>query len=225
MEASEATETTQAPEEATATETSEEQQAPDVGEALQQMSSRLEGIEQRLPQDDEDYDPVAALTRPLAEDEFGGQEEQGHEPQPESGEEEPDIRQLLGEVFDERLGEFQRSQQNVYNEQAIRAYAQENSEWFNDPKNVDALSAKMEELNLMPADGSSPPVGWVDLARTKLLADAAVSEAQQTSAEAGGEGATLETGAGPGVPEEQVDPATARWDKATEIQSNKDAFS
>src|SRR5262245_55840835 len=115
MEASEAAETTQAPEEAQTTEgaesTEEAPQAPDVGEALQQMNSRFDAIEERLPQAEESPDLLSALTAPLSDDAYGEGEEQAQQQQEQGEGEEPDLRQLLGEVVDERFQGWQLQQE------------------------------------------------------------------------------------------------------------------
>ena len=59
---------------------------------------------------------------------------------------------------------------------------------------------------------------------SKLQAEAAVSANGATPAEAAsGEGATIETGAGPGAPEEEVDPQTQAWMNAVQNPGTRSA--
>jgi hypothetical protein len=79
----------------------------------------------------------------------------------------------------------------------------------------------------MPDNGLPPDPYLVERFYLAHVAEAAASGngGAETPAEAGGEGATLETGAGPGAPEETVDPATERWSKVFQNDVPRDAIS
>lgn len=219
--AEEATETVEtqdtAPEESVATETTEEPQAPDVGEALQQMGQRLDEFGQRLPEpEQDDTDLYSALT--------------GFEPEEEEGEGKPEgedddtaeLRQMMSEAVQEQIQPYILQQEAEKREGGIRSLADEHPR-LKEPEVIDAVAERLEAMGLQPANGFPPDPRHVETVYKAYEAEAAAST--EASAEAGGEkGATLETGAGPGAPQEEVDPVTQAYLNAIKGSDKPNAF-
>lgn len=217
--------------EQTSEETSEAQ-APDVGEALNQMNQRFDSLEQRLPAPEEPADPLAALTAPLSEEEWNGapdgdQQQQGQQGQeqyqPEGGDDAAELRGLLNEAAQEAVMPWIMQQETNQRTQAIQSFAAEHPNFTGEA--VDAVSQRLIETGQMPQNGLPPDPRAVEDAYLAYEARAAAQASQEGTAEADSQGATLETGAGPGAPDQTVDPVAEQYMRAIQGPQNRDAFS
>jgi hypothetical protein len=164
----EATETTEtqapettepiAPEPTTPPEEGQEPQAPDVGEALQQMGERLQSFESRLPEaEQEETDLYAALTG--FEQPEGEGEQQPTDPyaqQEEGAEDETaQLQQMLSQAVQEQIQPYILQQEQEKRENGIRSLADQHPR-LNEPEVIDAVSERLQQQGLMPANGFPP---------------------------------------------------------------------
>jgi hypothetical protein len=141
----------------------------------------------------------------------------------------PDVGEVLNQVTQENVNQavmpwiMQQETQN--RETAIRGLQEKYPDFKGE--NVDAVAEDLQRAGAMPDNGLPPDPYLVERFYLAHVAEAAASGngGAETPAEAGGEGATLETGAGPGAPEETVDPATERWSKVFQNDVPRDAIS
>ena len=197
-----------------ARESLDEPEPPDVGESLQQMNQRLEELGQRL--DETDYDDEDGDWDP---DELQYNAHVG-EPQ---GEDDgtAELRQLLAEEVQEQVQPYVDAVENSFREQKILDLAARYPA-LREPEVLDAVSAELEQFaQAYDIDGALTDPRLIELFLVAHLAQKAAADAPEPSQD----GATLETGAGPGEPQQEVDPATAAWLNAAMPNQHKDVFS
>ena len=220
-----------APEETPAAETEEAPSPPDVGEALAQMGQRLEAIDKRLPAaggEAGDLLDRLAGADPDAEEFYP--DDQGYDPQQQQQGDQPaedentqQLRALFREEIESQVGPIFVQQENEKRTAAIQAFAAEHQTQFDDPAFVDQMAARLEQADLQPGGNLSPDPVHVRMVFNDLQAEAAVSAGG--SAAADNQEATLETGAGPGEPQPEVDPQEQAWLDAAGTKPSTDLFS
>lgn len=227
---------TPAPEEATSpasglegTEEAEAPTPPDVGEALAQMGKQLADFDKRLPQAEDEASIIDRLAgaAPDAE-EFMPYGEEGQQPdlggdQPAEDEQTQQLRELFREEINSQVGPYFMQQEVEKRTGAIQDFASKHPQQFDDPAFVDQMAQRLEAAGLQPQGGVPPDPVHVRMVFNDLQAEAAVSAGG--SAAAGNQEATLETGAGPGEPEPEVDPVEQAWLAAAQGTRPTDAFS
>lgn len=178
---------------------------PDVSDALSQMN---QSVEQRFDATggEEPYEPG---------DELGGYEDElepGYEPEGEVGQpaDEDGLAHFIGEKVQEEVG-YHREIDRRWD--GILELGEEFPE-LNSREIGGAVRDLLEQLGQIPGNGIPPDPVHVELAYKALKADQIA--ANETSPEQVSQrpGATLETGAGPGAPEPEVDPVTQAYMKA-----------
>ena len=86
---------------------------------------------------------------------------------------------------------------------------------------IAATRASIEEMNEIPGQPAETDYEAVEQFLLAHMAQKAVAEAPEPSPDR----ATLETGVGPGAPQQEVDPATAAWLSPAMPDQHKDVFS
>jgi hypothetical protein len=167
---------------------------PDVGDALAQLNSRLEGIEGRLPQPAEApaMEPWEALTQPAEP------EEPVYQEQPQAGEQVDPLVAEFNALVDQRVQEvtapYFQQQEMGRRKEAVDALAKKY------PDFAEAIPVIGQEMQQM-ADQYGKPELATDPRLAERLYQARKAEAvasAETPAEAVGPGANLETHAGGG---------------------------
>ena len=190
-------------------------QAPDVGEALQQLDQRFAAIEDRLdaePDDqgyeEDDWDPDPLQYNPAIA-------------QPEDDQNEV-LSELLSEEVAEQVKPYVDAVENSFREQQILQLA-ERYPALREPETLDAVSSELEQFaQAYGAPGALTDPRLIEQFLVAHLAQQAVEEAPEPSEN----GATLETGTGPGEPQqEEVDPTTRAWLNAAMPDPKRDVFS
>ncbi len=190
-----------------------EPEPPDVGESLQRMNQRLEELSQRVDEADDGYDD---------EDDWDHDDLQYNPAiaQPEDDQNEV-LRQLLSEEVAEQVQPYVDAVENSFREQQILQLA-ERYPALREPETLDAVSSELEAFaQAYNTPGALTDPRLIEQFLVAHLAQQAVAEAPEPSQD----GAHLETGAGPGEPQQEVDPATASWLNAAMPDGHKDVFS
>jgi hypothetical protein len=223
-------EASEAPQEATEPETpetegaEEEASPPDVGESLQQMNERLEQMASRLPEGEQEDDVFSQLMAdPYGDETEEQQQQEQYGDEQQSGEDDTaQLQQLIGEAAEAAVMPYFAQMEARARETAIRSYAEQHPDLKGDV--LDSVAADIEELGLQPKDGMPPDPRIVEKFHKAYIAEAAASGGETPAESGSGEGATLETGAGPGAPETEVDPVEQRWMDAIKGSENRSAF-
>lgn len=186
------------------------QAAPDTSDAQAQMLERLERMEGLLSAREEpaETDPWAVLSGQADEDLYDDPETQPGQGQPEQLTEEQMAIEELNRMVDQRVQQvvtpFFEQQETARRAEAIRGLAEKYPD-FKSPEVLGPIDQEMAELANRygnPALRTDPVLAE----RIYQAHKAAAVAAAETPAEAGREGASLETGAGPGQPEPTTTP-------------------
>jgi hypothetical protein len=184
---------------------------PDVGEALAQMSEQLDNLDQRLPADEEyddaSWDSEFAYNPVVAEPE-------GEDPGVAQ------IRDLLNEEVNARMQPYVDRIEEMHRDQQLLNLADQYPQ-LREPEVLDAVAGEAAELAQaygVPGMATDPRI-----VERLFLAHQASAAAESMPPEAP-PGATLEVGAGPGEPQEDVDPQTKAWMEAAAPSTPSDVF-
>jgi hypothetical protein len=189
-----------------------EPEPPDVGESLQQMNQRLEELGSRLDEtdyedEDEDWDPDALQYNPAIA-------------QPEDDQNDI-LRQLLADEVAEQVKPYTDAVEQSFREQQILQLA-ERYPALREPDVLDAVSGELEQFaQAYNTPGALTDPRLIEQFLVAHLAQQAVAEAPEPSQD----GAHLETGTGPGEPQQEVDPTTQAWLNAAMPDPKRDVFS
>ena len=206
-------------------EATEQPNPPEVDEAIRQMQATQQDILSRLPADEEygeedggEYEYETDADADQFED--GELEYRDDDGEIDEGDEDPldPLRELIRSEIEPVYGEID-SRENERNIESLIQHFPE----MDEPEVAEGIRSYLEQTNLFPEDGSFPDAYHVELAYKAYKADVAASG--ETPAEAGGEqGASLETGAGPSAPEEEIDPQTKGYLDAIAGSRSRNAF-
>lgn len=168
---------------------------PDVGDALAQLNQRLSGIEEAVSQREPDpTDAWEALTQPVYEEEQPASQAEQPAPPDEQEQLVNEFNALVDARVQQMVAPHFEAQAKQARAEGIRALANEYPDFMDHAREIGQEMQTLADEYRIPAMAEDPR-----LARRLYQAKKAEAAAEaETPAEAVSQGATLETGAGPG---------------------------